>query len=784
MKVCTILRSMRHTRFLSLAQGLYIAGLVLGVLFIIPSPWFPLQLGKLAVTALCMLLAALFFVVGGGARSLFKEKGPYFVALGALLPLSYALSYYFSIDRSVGLSGYAVEADTILFILSGFFVYVLGIGLFRNQWSSRVLVTTVAVVAAVAMVFQYVVIIFGSAIFPAVFSDRAVNLVGKWNDLGVLTGLILLLVLVSFEMSAMSLRRRATFVVMALLATMLLVIINFPLIWTLLLGFCVVIALWSFITKRPSDSSSYLQMVPWAPVAGVVVSGMLLLWGSLANTGITKVFPVSALEVRPSVASSLDVVKAAHGSSFKHFLVGTGPQTFNQQWLAHKPVSVNQSPFWNLDFNVGFSTFVTAIGTVGLLGALSWLVPLVLSLLALVYVLRAAHFSPREKLFGVYLATSSIYLWCTTLFYVPSQNLILLAFALAGATVGFAFSKRQAEGAVEHAPSQMLRVGMVLVSVALVALSGWTVQNISRRYLAEAHTNQGLLELQQGRSEVALTFAAKSQAVEKMGDNLRLGVDAGLARLQQLAQTGPTPTEQQKNDFVTQAQKTIPQGQLAIQLNPRDYRAYVSLGRVYDFLNSLGFTGAYENAKQMYDTAAKLNPTSPQIPLLVARLEAARGNLPAVQAALQQALTLKPDYTDAILFVVQLNVAQKDIPNAIIASQAAVRSAPGVPAIWFELGLLYYSAGDTANAIPALEEAIKRQADYANAKYFLGLSYATQNRNQDAIQQFVDLEKTNPDNQEVKLILSNLRAGKSPFDGAKPPVTDTPTDRTTAPISQ
>jgi hypothetical protein len=57
-------------------------------------------------------------------------------------------------------------------------------------------------------------------------------------------------------------------------------------------------------------------------------------------------------------------------------------------------------------------------------------------------------------------------------------------------------------------------------------------------------------------------------------------------------------------------------------------------------------------------------------------------------------------------------------------------------------------------------------------------------RTPDAIKQFQDLQKSNPGNSEVQLILSNLTSGKKPFDGAQPPVTPTPQDRTTAPISQ
>ena len=83
-----------------------------------------------------------------------------------------------------------------------------------------------------------------------------------------------------------------------------------------------------------------------------------------------------------------------------------------------------------------------------------------------------------------------------------------------------------------------------------------------------------------------------------------------------------------------------------------------------------------------------------------------------------------------------------------------------------------------------LEQAVKLQPDFANAKYFLGLAYAAQNRTPEALQQFVDLEKTNPDNKEVKFILDNLRSGKSPFENAQPPVTDSPQERETAPITR
>ena len=772
---------MRNTRFLSWAQGFYVAGLVLGLLFIIPSPWFPLQLGKTALVAVFLLVATVLFVLSGGVRSLLRDRSPLLILLGTILPISYLLSYAFALDRTVGISGFAIESDTVLFVTIGFLVYVLGIGLFRNLRSTRWLLLGVVGGVALASVFQFIVIAFGTVVLPDVFSDRSVNLVGKWNDLGLLVGLIPLLTLLSLEF-ATTLRRRVLAGIVTLVSVILLALINFPLVWSLLLVFFVLLAIWSYFAARPVEAVSFTQSIPWVPVAGIVVSGIFLLWGTVVNTGLTSVFPVSSLEIRPNLSSSLDVVKVSHGSSVGRFLFGTGPETFGQQWLLHKPISVNQTPFWNLDFNVGYSSFVTALGSVGVVGAIAWLIPFILVLIGLIYALRSAHFGQREKLFATYLSVSSLYLWGGALFYVPSAAVLLVAFGLSGAALGLVFSKRHTEETEE--PPRSLQPYMVAASIVLVLLVGWTTEATSRRYLAEVYVNQGQIALQQGDVAKAESLATQSQGVERTNDNLRFGITAGLTKLQQLGAVGNSPTTQQVQDFTAEAQKIVPLGKDAVALTPNDYRIYVSLGQVYDYLNSLGITGAYDNAKQMYQIAQQLNPTNPQIPLLEARLEAVKGNLTGVTDALKTSLTLKPDYTDAILFVVQLDVAQKDIPNAIKAATAAVQSAPGVPSIWFELGLLYYSAGDTKDAIVPLEQAVKLQSNYANAKYFLGLSYAAQNRLPEATQQFVDLAASNPDNQEVKLILSNLQAGKSPFTNAQPPVTNNPQDRTTAPISQ
>jgi len=53
-----------------------------------------------------------------------------------------------------------------------------------------------------------------------------------------------------------------------------------------------------------------------------------------------------------------------------------------------------------------------------------------------------------------------------------------------------------------------------------------------------------------------------------------------------------------------------------------------------------------------------------------------------------------------------------------------------------------------------------------------------------AIGLFEELKVSNPDSQEVEFILTNLKAGKSPFANAQPPITSTPEKRQTPPVKE
>ncbi len=761
-------------RFLSGARMLYVIGLVLALILIIPTSWFPFQVAKIAALTTCFALAALCLIAADGMH-LWRSKATTIALTILSLPVAFLISWYGSIDRSVGMLGLGgLEISTVFFTALAFLTLLGASLLFRSQRSTALLFNALFGAFILAAIFQLIAVIFGTNALPfQTFTDRSVNLIGKWNDLGLLLGILVLWSVIKLEWTALSRLHRILLVLLLLAVGILLDLIHFPVVWALLCGFSVLFIAARYILPHASRS------IPWYAGAVAVISILFLVFGTPLNTNLSKIFPVTSLEVRPSYQATANIITAAH-PTVSRALIGSGPNTFRQEWFVNRPAEVNLSPFWNLDFTVGYSTLLTLFADAGLLGAAAWLLPLFLTLLSLFRLVRSSTHTDLEKLIGTTIAVGAVYLWIASWFYVLSQDVVLLAFVLTGVLIGMAYGETVATRPASRLALSGMWVGTLLFFIATVGVA----YAPDRLFLSDAYANQGLAALSAGNTQKALADAARSAAYQRTPSAFELAAQAHLSQLQALAAASSTQTTAQQNAFIATAQQAIGEAKEASMLDPQDYQPYALLGQIYSFLASLNVQGAYSLAQNTYALAAQKDPTNPEIPLLQAQLAGAANNMQEVQNYLQQSLTLKQNFTNAILTLVQLDIAQKDIKNAIVAAQAAVQSAPSVPSVWFELGLLYYSEGDTTDAIQPLEQAVKLQGNYANAEYFLGLSYYAQGKTAQAIQLFSNLAATNPDNQEVALILSNMQAGKSPFTSAKPPISTPPQRRATAPISE
>lgn len=756
-------QAIRHSSFASYARSFYLAACALLVVAMLPLAVLPMQGVKLSLFALCALVAFLLWLREGlsADRATPRFRSGMWVFL---LPVVYLLSYIFSTDRSVAFAGFSLEADTLLVVFlatAAFFLSMMFVSSMRNV---RSVLTALSWTIGAAAVFQGLVLVTGGLILPDAFNDRSVNLIGKWNDFGLLMGLLLMFVLVRSDGS------RRSYVVAGLLG-LLLIIVNFPAAWYLLAAAG---ALWWLVRRVGGVSVGGLSK--HLPLILIAASLVCVFVGPMINAAITRVIPVSSLEVRPSLSSTLDTATASQNGPLRTAF-GTGPNTFGENWLVHKPLEVNNSLFWNLDFLVGFSTLATAFATVGAFGVLAWILPLVLIALAAWRLRRGASADVSSAQWSDLAALSlgAAYLFLSLVLYVPSQSIIILAFVLAGA----ALASLQSLIPARPARIELPRVVFLSVNALAAILLLFVTASVTRVTAAQVQTNRGASAFTTGNVDKAIELARSSRGIMMNGNALRLELDAGILKVRQLLETGDR-TRIEENLAITM-QPAVVAGQAAIVQNPRDYRPLISLAGLYGMLASVGVQQAYENSRDILEGAAMRNPTSPSIPLARARLEAMRGNTDGVAEYLVKALTLKSNYTDAILLDVQLKVAGEDIQGAIESAQAAALTAPNAPAVWFQLGLLHYAAKEYTDSVLAFEQAVELLPSYANAKYFLGLSYYEQERESDALRIFEALAQTNPDNAEVKVILGNLRLNQAPFAGVAAPSTEIPE---TAPIAE
>ncbi|HEV7449524.1 MAG TPA: hypothetical protein VGP13_03235, partial [Candidatus Paceibacterota bacterium] len=396
-----------YSRLHAWSRGLYLAGIVLALVLVIPTAWFPFQLAKVAVFAVLLAVAAILYVAGGGMREFLRSAGVWPTLAVVLLPVVYLVSTWVSPDSSVAWSGYAIDWDTVMFATLAAGAFILSSTLFRTQRTARLLFVTLFWALTAAALFQCAAIVFGPSIPGGSFVDRSVNLVGKWNDLGLLASVLGIFVLVQLELRRPSNLMRIGICVLGVLIVALLGFINFSVAWALVLVGSVAVGLFAFMTSRGEEgeahhhAGSWSARIPWFAAAGVIVSVVFLIWGPLFNTGLTSVFPVSSLEVRPSYQTTQQAFSAVRQGSFSRVLIGMGPDTFGEIWLAQKPPEVNQSAFWSLDFNVGFSTLATALGTVGFVGALAWILPFLLVILAVLRLMRMSVLNREDRAIGL-----------------------------------------------------------------------------------------------------------------------------------------------------------------------------------------------------------------------------------------------------------------------------------------------------------------------------------------------------------------------------------------------
>lgn len=762
-------------------------------LFFIPSKFIVSDSDKVLVMVIGVFVALIFWILSKIKEGKLEFPATLFYSSALFVTFVYFLSSIFSVNKINSLIGYGFELGTFGLVFIGFALMFLSSSVFRTK--DKIFYSYIALfISFVAIfIFQTGKLLFGADFLSfGIFNGVTSNMIGKWNDLGIYFGLVAILSIVTLELTKLGKLMRFFFFFASIVSLFFISLINFKFIWFVIGSFAVLFFIYSISSRRGSANnarnlSSDTKKVSYLVLFFLIISVVFIVDGfrskHIVGDSLAGFFKISQFEVRPSFQGTMGVLK----ESFKENpILGYGPNSFSNSWLLFKPNGVNNTVFWNFNFNYGVGIIPTFITTTGVLGLISWFLFFGLFLYAGFKYIFIKISNPFSRYLVISSFLAGLYLWIANIFYVSSTTLFFLAFFFTGLFIGALLN----ENLIPVKNFSFLgnpRRSLISMPILVIIIIGSTTGGYIyfQKFFSNFYFQKSLSLLNvAGSLDEAQAYAEKAVSFSKTDAYYRLLSDIHLARLSSLSSQNNTPKETLNAQFQSIFQNAVNSSKSAIDYDDTNYLNYLSAGRVYESV--IPIEGAYKMTYDNYNSALNLNPKSPAINLILARLEVANKNTAKAKEYAIKSLQLKNNYTDAVFLLAQIEIGEGNIKDAIKLVEVGSTLTFDNPVVYFQLGILKYSdkEKDYKGAAEAFEKALTLDSSYSNARYFLGLSYYNLGKTGDAIKQFEMVQTLNPDNKEVELILKNLKAGKAPFTNALPPIDDKPEKRKELPVNE
>ncbi|PCI30797.1 hypothetical protein COB52_00970 [Candidatus Kaiserbacteria bacterium] len=751
-------------------------------LAVLPSAWMPLAMTKMAILSLGMLGALLLWLVARlkEHRASFPDTHVFWTAV--LLILGYFLAAILSSNVLSSLIGFGYEIDTVISMFT-FVGALAAVALTTRKVAHFIRLQKAVMIAFVILaVFQIArILVGGENLLPSIFSSNSTaTTLGSWNDLAVFSGLAVITSLSGLALFSSRKIRMGLYAIIAL-SVFLLVVVNMVVVWATLALAAFALSVYIFgDSSYDRETGSFRANLPYKrlipSVSIIALSIVFLVAGAAIGSKVSSALDVSYLDVRPSWEGTITI---GSGVFQEDALLGIGPSLFREGWVQHKPLGINETNFWNSEFNFGVGLIPTAFVTGGIVLGVIWLLFFAAFLHLGFKVLSKRIVQPGLMYITVSSYIGAVYLWILTIVYVPQTVMLAYTFMLTGVAVAAArivgVIRTREVSAEQSYASGLAHTGAIVMMVVLV--SGALLIHVDRIAVTSllsgvvATANSGDLD----KAE------KKVNKISVLGTGIRgvqLKTSIGVAQLSAiLAEEESEDIEDQRTRFQETLARTITSAQQVVAADRADYRGWVLLGDIYAQLIPLEIEGSYESAIAAYREAQARNPKNPAILISISQLAFGQEDLEGSRVFAEEALKLKSNYTDAYYILSQISIQENNTAEAIKATEAAVVLRPGNAGLLFQLGVLQYSVGNYDRVIPVLERAVTVNPDYSNALYFLGLAYDETDDVQGAISVFQRIVTLNPDNVEVAAILEALKSGQSAKDAigetsaSTPPVT-------------
>ncbi len=608
---------------------------------------------------------------------------------------------------------------------------------------------------------------FLSMIFFILKSVLKLNFLNTWfgsvfNTVDVLNSLFGLFVIMVFILSfgqlikkELPINRSIIYAVIGLMALAVLVILNFKILWWILLASLVLLLMLGVSFLRETRLS-------WLSV----LFSCLVLTIIVIIFGVPKIMQVNIpAEVALGFKSSWSVTYDTLLSGIKPFLLGTGSGSFGVDFSKFRDVIFNSdSVAWSLRFSQPYNTVLGLVAENGLL------LPIVFIFLILLFFghaltawnkVRAAsnrniRFKTSDVLFENFLVVIAlIVLSGSALFIFYNQVIwVLLFLLLALGMSGFSFYHRNFVTAydweLEDTPQYSLSFsfGLIVAITALIMISIWGV----RLYWGEIAYAKGL--------RASDPFVAEQYLKEAVDKRSNSDVyHAALAQIylnEAVEETkNSKPDVQKVSALMAQA---VNEAKIATDLSPQSVSLWENLATMYENVAAL-VPEARDWAIKTLQQVIILEPTNPVHYWRLGNSYVAQSKWEDALKSYQKAVDLKVDYYSAYVGLANAYEQTQKNSQAIELYEKLINNKQANPEILYNYGRLLYNRngqGDRDQAQKIWLAVIEAQPNYSNALYSLGLWYELRGDKTLALQYYYRVRDLNPGNQDISKKIQSL----------------------------
>ncbi len=744
------------------------------LVFLLPLWFLPItvnaiELNKQVLLILLVVVALILWLIKILNQGEIQWKGGIINIVFGVFILVYILATIFSLRPYNSLVGWSTHlSGSLVNVLSLFALYILIVNNIKGLKEVFKLILIFLASSALVSLVGFLQI-WGGFIFPWDFTKlTSFNTVGTVNSLGIFSAAILVLITaLLFVVKRVELK--LFLLLVGLLDLLLLISLNFWVLWLVLGAGMIVVLVFGLIRMV-----SLGEGITWITLPIVFLAIALIF---LFFRPVLPLRPNLPTEVGLSYRGGLEIIKQAINNKP---ILGIGPENFVINYVKHKPAIINQTVFWNVRFVNPPSEIYNFISDIGILGAFAFLVLVIsFALYAVRYLIKIGE--SEENLLKKFLEIGMFGAWISLLvgLFIYPQNLTLMfAFYLLFATF-LASSSVLKERILNLRSSQGVLLGASFTFVIIVVVMVGFIYIEATRFIAEIHYKKGMtLVGSEGRIEEGINKLIKATVVNPYEDQIYSSLaQLFILKLNQDTRAENITAQQKANIIQVDAINAINSAVRATTLAPNNSANWLVRGQIYKQVLAL-VKGADEWAEDSFEKCVELEPLNPYIYTEWGKLYRDRATLISQQASTDKnaktlinqnfdlalekynkAIEIKSDYAPAHFESAVIFERQGKLAEAIKKMEINRQLLPRDSGSAFQLGVLYYRAEKYAQAKAEFIRAVVLDDNFSNARYFLGLLYDREGDKESAIDNFERIAELNPDSEQVKQILANLRAG-------------------------